>query len=138
MRTRILALVFTAALAACQPGQDRRPQKAQARRASAVAAVQVPPVAHQLADVDRLRIDLPWTGPAALRAPRVDVTSPRGLLYAQLPVEVQPDGSGGGTATAMLEVRGTPIDGYHLVGTWRFALVDGGGPPLAIASIDLE
>jgi hypothetical protein len=45
---------------------------------------------------------------------------------------------GRGTATVVLEVRGTPIDGYHLVGTWRFALVDGGSPPLTTASIELQ
>ncbi len=138
MRPRILAFAVVAALVACQPGQDQRPQKAQPRRAPAVAAVQVPPTAYRLSEVDRVRVDLPWPGPGNLRSPRVDVTSPRGLLYAQLPVEVQPASSGGGTATAVLEVRGTPIDGLHMVGAWRFALADGGGPPLAIASIDLQ
>ncbi len=62
----------------------------------AVAAAQLPPTTYRLAEVERLRIDLPWSG-----------------------------------------VRGTPIDGCRMVGTWRFALVDGGGP-LTIASIDLE
>lgn len=139
MRSRILVLAIAAALAACQPGQEQGPQRTASRQAPvAVAAAQVPPAAYRLSEVDRLRIDLPWSGAGALRAPRVDVTTPRGRLYAQLPVEVQLDAFGGGTATAVLEVRGTPIDGYHLVGTWRFALVDGGGPPLTIASIDLE
>lgn len=139
MRPRIPVLAITAALAACQPGQDQGPQRSASRPAPvAAAAAQVPPAAYRLSEVDRLRIDLPWSGAGTLRAPRVDVTTPRGRLYAQLPVELQPDASGGGTATAVLEVRGTPIDGYRMVGTWRFVLVDGGGPPLTIASIDLE
>jgi hypothetical protein len=143
MRPRTLALALVAALAACQPGQSQRPPRALSRQAPRIAAVvaaaaQVIPAAYQLEEVDRLRVDLPWLGPGHLRAARVDVTTPRGWLYAQLPVEVQLDASGGGTATAVLEVRGTPIDGYHMVGTWRFALVDGGEPPLSTMAIDLQ
>ena len=138
MRPRTLTLALAvAALAACQPGQEQRLQPAQSRRARAeAAAIQVSPASYQLAEVDQLRIDLPWSG-GDLRAPRVAVTTPRGRLYAELPVDLQPDGSGGGTATAVLEVRGTAIDGYHMVGTWRFALVDDGGPTLATQTIDL-
>jgi hypothetical protein len=107
-------------------------------RPAAVAAVAVAPTVLQLAEVDRLTVALPWPGPGAPRGPRVDVTSPRGRLYAQLPVNLQLDTEGAGTATAVLEVRGTPIDGYHLVGTWTFALVDDGGAPVAVSAIDLE
>jgi hypothetical protein len=135
---RIHTLAVVAALLACQSGQDQRPPpRAQARQASTAVAAQVSPAAYRLADVDRLQIDLPWSG-GELQAPRVDVTTPQGRLYAQLPVQARPDGSGGGTATAVLEVRGTPIDGYQMVGTWRFALVDGGGPALAVQTIDLQ
>jgi hypothetical protein len=139
MRPRIEALAVAAVLAACQPGQDQQPRKPQPRRGPVAAAVEVPPVAYRLAEVDRLRVDLPWSGSAELRAPRVDVMTPRGRLYAQLPPEIHAGGeAGGGTATVVLEVRGTPIDGYRMVGTWRFTLVDGGGPPLATAAIDLQ
>jgi hypothetical protein len=142
MRPVPLALVAAlAAAAACQPGQEQQHRalsRPPGRTARAVAADAAPPIALQLAGVDRLRIDLPFQGPVAPRDPRVDVTTPRGRLYAQLPVDVALDAQGGGTATAVLEVRGTPIDGYHLVGTWRFALVDGEGPPLATRAVDLE
>ena len=141
MRTRTIALILVA-LAACQPGQDQ-PRKRTASRpavpsAGAVANAQAAPTVLQLAETDRLRVDLPWSGPGAPSAPRVDVTTPRGRLYAQLPVSLQLDAQGQGTATAVLEVRGTPIDAYHMVGTWRFVLVDGGGPPVASASIELQ
>ena len=144
---RTLALALATVLIACQPGQDPQPRPRQggeqaqslSRPARAVvAAAQVAPAAYRLADVDRLRVDLPWSGPGALRAPRIDVTTPHGRLYAQLPVSIQADGGGEGTATAVLEVRGTPIDGYHMVGSWTFKLVDGGGPPLTTQSIDLQ
>jgi len=139
MRRTMVTLVVVAAVMGCERGgQERRPPKGQARRAAAVAAVQVAPAAYRLGEVDRLRVELPWAGPAGLRAPRVDVRTPQGRLYAQLPVEVEADGSGAGTAAAVLEVRGTPIDGYHMVGSWRFALVDGGGSPIATQTILLQ
>ncbi len=139
---RTLILVFVTLLAACQPGQDpqggEQTRPALSRPVRAVAAgTSVAPAAYRLADVDTLRVGLPWSGRAQLHAPRIDVTTPRGRLYAQLPVTVQADGAGGGTATAVLEVRGTPIDGYHMVGTWKFTLVDGGAP-IATQAIDLQ
>jgi len=142
MRTMVpLALTVALALGACRPGQDRHGQahRALARKAQrAAATVQMPPATYQIDDIDRLRIELAWPGPGGLRAPRVDVTTPSGLLYTQLPVDTQLDSSTGGVATAVLEVRGTSIDGYHMVGTWVFALVDGSGPPLSRISIDLR
>ena len=141
MRPIAIALAAAATLTACQPEQAPRQNPALARPAVRLAAeaagVQGAPTAVQLSSVDRLQVDLPWSGPSALRAPRVDVTTPKGRLYAQLPVQLQLAPSGG-TATAFLEVRGTPIDGYHMVGTWRFALVDDGGPPLTTVLIDLQ
>jgi hypothetical protein len=129
-------LAVVGVLAACQPAQERTSQAAQPRRAPAAAAVEAP-AAYPIATVDRLRIVLPFTG-RALREPRIDVKAPHGRLYAQLPVTVETDAAGGGTATAVLEVRGTNIDGYRMVGTWRFVLVDGAGPPLATQAIDLH
>ncbi len=136
MRTGVRVLAVVAVLAACQPAQERTSQAAQPRRATVAAAVEAPPAAYPIATVDRLRIVLPWSG-RALREPRIDVKSPNGRLYAQLPVTVETDAAGG-TATAVLEVRGTNIDGYRMVGTWRFVLVDGAGPPLATQAIDLH
>jgi len=67
---------------------------------------------------------------------RVDVMSPGGKLYAQLPASLQASDTGHGTATATLQVRGSVIESYQDSGTWQFAAnVD--DTPLAAASVDL-
>jgi len=140
---RPVILAFTAALA-CQAPQDHQrppaPPAASARAALSVRDAQAQdagPVV-QLAGLDRLHVDLAWSGPADPGRLHVDVTSPRGRLYAQLPAALQLDAQGNGTASAELPVGGTPIESYQMVGTWRFALVGPAGERLAETAIDLE
>ncbi|HUL60132.1 MAG TPA: hypothetical protein VLU43_12695 [Anaeromyxobacteraceae bacterium] len=143
-RTGFLAL---AAALACQApaGPERQRPPAPAPPASARAALVVrdaqaaaaAPVV-QLAGLDRFQVDLACSGLADPGPFHVDVTSPRGLLYAQLPATLQLDAQGNGTASATLPVGGTPIETYRMVGTWQFALKGGSGAPLATAAIDLQ
>jgi len=67
---------------------------------------------------------------------RIDVTSPGGKIYAQLPATLQASEKRQGSATATLQVRGSVIESYQDSGTWQFAAsVD--DTPLAAASVDL-
>jgi len=69
-------------------------------------------------------------------AVRVDVTSPRGSLYAQLPASLRADDQRRGSTVRTLQVRGSVIGTYREVGTWRMvAYVD--GVPMAAASVDI-
>jgi len=83
-----------------------------------------------------LVLEIAYTAPPGTHAQRVEVTDPHGLLYGSLPaqVEVGPDGSV--SSTQSLQVAGTTIESYRLVGTWQFVLsVD--GTPLASTSADI-
>ena len=72
-------------------------------------------------------------GPHALR---VDVVSPGGTLYAQLPASIDATGQPSGNVTHTLQVRGTPIQSFRQVGSWKFsASLD--GVVMAETSIDL-
>jgi hypothetical protein len=65
---------------------------------------------------------------------RVDVVSPEGSLYAQLPAPMTAEASGAGAATQRLQVDGTDIESLHRIGTWSFrAYLDGGPRPIATA-----
>jgi hypothetical protein len=65
---------------------------------------------------------------------RLDVVSPEGTIYAQLPATVQVDESGAGTAVQEVQVGGTSIDLYRRAGTWTVrAALDGTDEPLATA-----
>lgn len=71
-------------------------------------------------------------GPHAVR---VDVIGPRGL-YAQLPATITIGEDRTGSTSAVMQVRGTTIESYRQVGTWRLvATID--GAKLAKTSIDL-
>lgn len=88
-----------------------------------------------LTDLQRFQIDSTYQGVPGQHALRVDVVDPSGLTYAQLRSEVAA-ADGSGAASQELEVRGAPIQMYHLVGSWRFVLaVD--GAPLASAAVDV-
>ena len=54
-------------------------------------------------------------------AVRVDVMSPGGTLYAQLPIALDVNDQGTGSATYTLQVRGTTIQSFRQVGSWQFA-----------------
>jgi hypothetical protein len=90
-----------------------------------------------LADLDKLvlSIDGANLSPGAHQL-RVDVMSPNGTLYAQLPATLVAS-QGTGRATSALQVRGSVIESFRESGTWQLvANVD--GVPLAAASVDLN
>jgi hypothetical protein len=69
-------------------------------------------------------------------AVRVDVTSPGGTLYAQLPGTIQVDTHQSGSTSSTLLVRGTTIQGFRQVGTWQLAASLDGAVMVA-ASVDI-
>ena len=77
-----------------------------------------------------------YAGDPGAHSVRLDVSGPAGTLYTQLPASVDADTGGRATTSTRLEVRGTPIDGYHMTGAWKFVLVVD-GTPLASAAIDV-
>ncbi len=90
----------------------------------------------RLADLQRLFLDSTYRGMPGPHALRVDVVDPSGNVFGQLAADLAAGADGAATASQRLEVRGTPIHLYHLVGSWRFVLtVD--GAQLASASVDV-
>lgn len=90
----------------------------------------------RLADLQRLFVDSTYSGAPGPHAVRVDVVDPSGNTFGQLAADFTAGAEGTGASSHRLEVRGTPIHLYHLVGTWRFVLqVD--GAQLASASVDV-
>jgi hypothetical protein len=86
-------------------------------------------------DLDLLSVELDVTAPAGLHEARVDVVTPGGTLYAQLPATVEVSRGSAASSSATVRVRGTSIETYRQVGTWQFrAFVDGA----AMASSDVE
>lgn len=69
-------------------------------------------------------------------AARVDVLAPDGNVYARLrgPLDLS---AGVGRLARVLEVKGTAVETYHLVGTWRFRLSVGERGPLAEVAVEL-
>jgi hypothetical protein len=89
-----------------------------------------------LADLEKLviTVDADHLTPGSHKV-RVDVTSPGGKAYAQVPTTLQASAGGQGRATATLQVRGSVIASYLDVGTWQFAAnVD--DTPLAASGVD--
>lgn len=90
----------------------------------------------RLADLQRLFLDSTYAGVPGPHAMRVDVVAPSGDTFGSLPYDLTAGADGKGAASQGLEVRGTRIHLYHLVGSWRFVLlVD--GAPLASTSVDV-
>ncbi len=90
-----------------------------------------------LADLEKLviTVDADHVSPGSHNL-RIDVMSPGGKAYAQLPATLQASAKGQGRATATLQVRGSVIASYLDVGTWQFAAkVD--DAPLAASAVDL-
>jgi hypothetical protein len=90
-----------------------------------------------LADLEKLviTVDADHVSPGSHNL-RIDVTSPGGKAYAQLPATLQASAKGQGRATTTLQVRGSVIASYLDVGTWQFAAkVD--DAPLAASAVDL-
>lgn len=142
MRTGPIALAAALALAGCQgsspgaapAGAPRTPVVATGTLQVLDAGGNAGPL--RLADVPRLTLASTYQGDPGVHAVRIDAFAPSGILHVQLKAPLDAGATGAGSASQGLEVEGTPIDAYHMVGTWRFVLhVD--GSPLASASVDL-
>jgi hypothetical protein len=144
MRTRLLllALLF-AGLAACSDPPAASPVTAQAPTAPVVAsgtlrvadqAGSAGPV--RLAELARLDLDATYQGEPGVHVVRFDVTGPTGITFTQLRGSLEASADGRGAARRTLEVRGTPIDAYHMTGAWKFTLVVD-DTPLASATIEV-
>ena len=90
-----------------------------------------------IVDLERLVLNLDGGNLSVGAHPvRIDVTSPGGTLYAQIPATLVANDQHQGRATSALQVRGSVIEGFSEAGTWQLvANVD--GAPLASASVDL-
>jgi hypothetical protein len=75
--------------------------------------------------------------PQGSHAVRVDVMSPGGTLYAQLPATLEIGSQQSGSTSSTLLVRGTTIQSFRQVGTWQLAAsLD--GAVVAAASVDIN
>jgi hypothetical protein len=89
-----------------------------------------------LAGLANLTLEIGYTAPPGKHAQRVEVTDPHGLLYGSLPAQVEVGLDGSVSSQQILQVAGTTIESYRMVGTWQFVLsVD--GTPLASTSADI-
>jgi hypothetical protein len=90
----------------------------------------------RLGELQRLFLDSTYTGSPGPHTMRVDVIAPGGDTFGILPFELTAGADGKGAAGQRLEVRGTRIHLYHMVGTWRFVLmVDGAALASASANV---
>ena len=131
--------VLVLGLAACQ-GWSEPPTRPSPPRPRASATLSLHDGAggvgpFQLATLKRLATDVGYQGEPGTHSLRLDVLGPNGQLYAQLSGTLEADARGAGVATRSLEVAGTPIEAYHMTGTWRVVLSMDGGQTLASASV---
>jgi len=86
-------------------------------------------------ELESLSVEVAVASTPGVHEARVDVVTPGGTLYAQLPATVEVSAAGGASSTATVRVRGTSIESYRQTGTWQFrAYVDGA----AAASSDVD
>jgi hypothetical protein len=88
----------------------------------------------RLDELDRLTLEVKLIdAPAGSHQGQIDVLSPEGTLFGQLPVDLEVAADGTGASTLPVEVRGTSIESLRRLGTWHFAVSLGTGPALASA-----
>jgi hypothetical protein len=137
-RTRTLGLLLAPLLAACQsPSAPADPSGGATSPAATLSILDTAGATGPFAldDLERLTIGIQGKDlGAGSHAARLDVVDPSGTLYAQLPAALAAAADGNGAGTALLQVRGTTIEGYRQVGTWQVAAwID--GAPLASAAV---
>jgi hypothetical protein len=131
-------LLAAVALAACQSGPAASSPSPPATAASIrVADESGSPGPLRLSSLARLKIDSAYAAVPGRHTQRIDVIDPHGALYGPIRNQVDVGADGTVKASQALEVAGTTIEKYHMVGTWHFVLVLDEGPPLVSAAIDL-
>lgn len=94
---------------------------------------------YRLQDVRSLRVQVELRGlREGSHRVRIDVVSPRGTLYAQLPTAVEVGPSGTATALREVPVRGTSIERLRRTGRWAFqAYLDEGAAPATAGEVQV-
>jgi hypothetical protein len=135
MRRIPATIAFAIGLAACQksPTPPAAPVVASIRVHDA-AGSQGPLL---LSNTSRLVVDSSFPASPGVHGVRIDVVGPNGGLYGMLRATASPGPDGIATASQSLEVSGTTIDHYHMIGTWQFALTVDEGPQIASAAVDV-
>lgn len=90
-----------------------------------------------LAALPRIAMDSAFPAAPGLHQVRIDVVGPGGGLYGTVRGQAEAGADGVARLSLWLEVSGTNIDHYHMVGTWQFALAVDDGPPIAAAAVDV-
>jgi len=137
----LAALLLAASLGCADPSPSRPPAPAPPPELRATLTARDGAGASgpfALSGLESLSVEARVTGaePGAHPA-HVDVLTPRGMLYAQLPGTIEVAADGSGRLARVLEVRGTPIESFQQVGAWRLVLVLDEGAPLATAEVGL-
>jgi hypothetical protein len=132
---RLLAIAAVLAALGCQNAPS-----SPAPAAAPPAALQVQDDAggkgpYRMGAVQRLLVDTSFPAVQGSHAVRIDVVRPDGGLYGTLRGKVEAGADGTATLRQALEVAGSSIEQYHMVGTWTFALAVDEGPPLVSASV---
>jgi hypothetical protein len=145
-RALVSLLVALPLLAACAQGsqpaaQGQAPAVVPAAPASATLAIRDGAGAQapfRLASLEKLALEVQVASVApGAHDVRIDVMSPRGTLYAQLPAKVEADAAGQAGATQDIQVQGTSIESFHQTGTWTFTVSLDGGATLATAQAEV-
>ena len=90
----------------------------------------------KLDDLRRLSMDSAFRAAPGSHAQQIDIVNPHGQLYGHVRGKVVVGADGSAVASQGLEVAGTSIEQFHVVGTWQFVLsVD--GTPLASTAVDI-
>ena len=83
----------------------------------------------------KLNLDASFPAAAGKHTVRVDAIRPDRGVHASLVGTVVAGPDGVATLRQTLEVAGSPIEQYHLTGTWSFALAVDDGPQVVAASV---
>ncbi len=148
----LLSIILLSPLTACQNAPDNAASPPSASPDAVVPATRPSPTASgatlvvtdgagnsgplHLGSLARLVVDAAYRGIPGRHLERIDIIGPGGTLYAQLKGTLIADPAGRSSSSHSIEVKGTPIESFHMTGTWQFVLnVD--GTPLASVSLSI-
>lgn len=132
MRTLAAFASIALALAACEQ-KGAPPATSTAAASLRVVDDAGRPGPFALGPLRRLHLDASVPAAPGPHTVRIDVFRPDGGVHASLTATAEAGPDGVAALRQTLEVAGSPIEQYHLVGTWSFALKVDGGPQLATA-----